>query len=80
MAVRPHRILICVPLSQQPMASFKSLIRCCDICGCAIWVAQSSPKATKRWCTRCAEIELDPARKIEPMTAEQIDDIKSRLN
>jgi hypothetical protein len=77
-------VLVCLSVEDYPTPATNPRKRQCDLCGSAIWVARSSPKTAKRWCNRCAALQIDPKTKIQEPTERQKAEIeayfKSRAN
>jgi hypothetical protein len=70
-----NRVMVCMLVSQLPVAPVSSMKRTCNLCASAIWVAQSSPPADEYLCMPWAEALNDGIPESEPLTPGQMADI-----
>jgi formylmethanofuran dehydrogenase subunit E len=71
-------VLVCRRVTDLPEPPVESELWDCAVCGEAVWVARSSPKAEHIYCLSCAADEIK--NEVVSMTEEQLADVAAYFN
>ena len=71
-----RRLLVCTRKRDMRPPTIESSLKRCGICRELVYVAASSPKVDEIMCTHCAVDVIEPGERFQPLSPEQIVDIR----
>jgi hypothetical protein len=81
MMTEKKRLLVCTRKRDMRPPTIKSSLKRCDICRELVWVAASSPTDVDEiMCTHCAVDVIEPGEEFQPLTPEQIADVRKAMS